>query len=298
MFERIAVALDGSGLAELALPWASDLAAAFGSEVDIISACEASAEEHRNMHRAYVERKAEEVAGEIRSSRRTTTDHANVKGVILEGHPAEQVLEYVDKNEIGLLLLVSHGRSGLMPWSMGSTAARILERTTRPALFIRAGTASVSNRLLHLLVALDGSERSEATLPYAVEMARLLGSRVTLFRVVGSGYNVSTIGGMSYIALPKAETDRLSEEAAQYLDRVRARFGDADVKPVVCVGDAPVEIVKFAGENEVSLVVMASHGESGSGWSLGGVAHKMVHGSPVPLLLVKTSPAAPGPAHT
>lgn len=292
MFERIAVPLDGSGLAELALPWASELAAAFGSEVDIISACETTAEEHRNMHRAYVEHKAEEVTAQIRSAQQGKAGAARVEAVILEGNPAEQVVDYADKNEIALLVLVSHGRSGLMPWSLGSTAARILERTARPSLFIRAGSASAVGHFVHLLVALDGSERSEAVLPYSVEIARLMGSRVTLLRVIAPGYNVPTIGGMNYVAMPEAETDRLSSEAGQYLGAVRGRFGGVDVNPVVCVGDAPAEIAKFVAQNEVSMVLMASHGESGARWSMGGVAHKMVHSSPVPLLLVKTPPAA------
>jgi len=293
MFQRILVPLDGSELGELALPCAEEIAAAFGSQVDLLHVCETKAPEHRHMHQVYLEKMVGQTTAHIGAQRSEVVGAARVKAVVLDGDPAAQIIEYAEKNNVSLLIMVSHGRSGIMPWSMGSTAARILNRTAKPVLFIRAqkpvpqsGTSVFSR----IMLPLDGSPNGEAALPHIKELTDRITSEITLFRVIAPGYHVQTIGGLNYVSLPKAERDRLSDEARQYLDRISAEVegSRATIKLEVRVGDAAAEIIKFAAEQDFNLIAMSSHGYSSiDKWTFGGVTHKVLHSGKTPIFLVR-----------
>jgi nucleotide-binding universal stress UspA family protein len=298
MFERILVPLDGSDLGEMALPWAVEVAAALRSEIDIVGVSETSNEELRNMQRGYLERKAEQAAAQIRSRKPPDAAPQVVRAFLLDGNPAAQLLSHASKNDVGLLILVSHGRSGIMPWPMGSTAARILSRASMPVLFVRArqATEQPASLLGHIMVPLDGSANSESVLPYVEHLVANVPSRVTLFRTIAPGYTVPTIGGLNYIASPKAELDRLGSEARHYLDGVGSRFHLPNLSTEVRVGDAAGEITGFALPNDVTLIAVSSLGTSGGGgWEFGAVTHKVINGGKMPLLLVRAQPVKGAP---
>jgi len=65
-------------------------------------------------------------------------DNAVVKTVVLEGHPGEQIAEYATKNGFDLIILSTHGRSGIKRWIWGSTADKILRSSCVPVFMIRA----------------------------------------------------------------------------------------------------------------------------------------------------------------
>ncbi len=184
MFETIVVPLDGSQYGETALPWAADIAAGFGSQVHLVSVTETTTTEDTGLRQGYLDHQADWLKNEIKQRKPLVT--ANVLTVVLAGDPAQELLQYTEENDIRLIILVSHGRSGIMSWPMGSTAARILSTESRPVLFVRARTTAPSNTPLaaSMLVALDGSTTAEAVLPYAKEMAVRLHSRVTLLSAV------------------------------------------------------------------------------------------------------------------
>jgi nucleotide-binding universal stress UspA family protein len=294
MFERIVILQDGSALGELALPYAAEIAAAFGSDVHLLHICETKSPEHRRQHQAYIEKMVDLMAAQIRAQRVAEATPVSVKAVFLDGEPTTQIIEYAEKNNAGLLILVSHGHSGLMPWSMGSTAARVLDRTDKPVLFIQArkpvpqtGTGSQFSRIL---VPLDGSINGEAALPYLKELVTRIPSELTLFRVVESRYPVHTIGGLNYVVLPQQEVQRVSAQAKQYLEQVSARLKGtkATLKLEMRTGEAAQEIIKFAAENNISLVAMSSHGHSSiDRWTFGSVTHKVLHSGRTPLFLVR-----------
>jgi nucleotide-binding universal stress UspA family protein len=293
MFQRILVPLDGSELGELALPYAAELAAAFGSQVDLLYVDDTKSPEQQHMDQVYIGKMVERTVELIKNFSPVETNPARANPVILDGEPAAQIIEYAKKNNVSLLIMVSHGRSGIMPWPMGSTAAKVLQRTDKPVLFIRAqkpvpqsGT-SVFGRIL---LPLDGSPNGESALPHIKELTTRIASELTFFRVIAPGYHVQTIGGLNYVSLPKAEIDRLSDEARQYLDRISAEVegSRATIKLEVRVGDAASEIIKFAAEQDFNLIAMSSHGYSSiDKWTFGGVTYKVLHSGRTPLFLVR-----------
>ena len=286
MWEKILVPLDGSDLSELALPYAEELAAAFDSEVVLLYVTEPAEEQYRHMHQLYVEKLAGQVRNRINK----------VSPLVLSGKPAEEIIGYVEKNDVSLIIMTAHGRSGITPWAAGGIASKVLHATKVPLLFIRATTPpqrKPRKRLLsRILLPLDGSEAGEATVLYIGELMSRLRSEVILFGVVPAGQHIRTLGGLDYILYPEQHLELVKAEAREYLNQVYRRLKGKKgmVRVRIRVGDVAQEIIKFAEENKASLIAISSHGHSGmTKWVFGSIAHKVVQASNIPVLVVRAA---------
>lgn len=296
MFEKIVVPLDGSELAELALPYARLLGNAFGSQLDLVTVCEPALKEYSHMAQGYVERiAAEEVVDRIKASRDGKTVTAGISPVVLSGDAASEIIDYTGKTGAGLIILVSHGRSGVKAWSLGGTAFKIIQRAYLPILLIRANTTppgiAPEGVFRKILVPLDGSERAEAVLPYVKEIAGKFASEVTVLTTVSPGYHVHAIGGLNYVRVPETLLEGMKSDAGKYLEQACNKL-QGQAGSLTCdttLGEPAEQILKAAGEKAVGLVAMTTHGHSGiERWFLGSVTQKVLERGKTPLLLVKS----------
>ncbi len=86
------------------------------------------------------------------------------------------------------------------------------------------------------------------------------------------------------------QIERLRREAGEYLDTVKAGFAPAQAVAEVRTGPAATEIIKYATENDVSLIIISSRGQSQTGsWSFGEVSHKIVNGTTAPVLIIRVT---------
>jgi nucleotide-binding universal stress UspA family protein len=143
----------------------------------------------------------------------------------------------------------------------------------------------------NILVPLDGSESGECGLQHVKEVATgSNASKIILFRVVEplSAEDVSRLTIAGDDLLRKAEVDN-QREARNYLVKIKRRLTNSGfkVETVVVDGEAANEILAYAKDNEVDLIVMTTHGRSGiPRLFFGSVAQKVLQRSPVPILLV------------
>jgi nucleotide-binding universal stress UspA family protein len=293
MLEKIMVPLDGSSLGELALLYVKELAPVFNSEVHLVSVCERRDAEYRRMIQLYVEKVAEQVRDDFGKNGLVV----NAKPVVLDGDAADKtIIEYSQQKQVGLVIIVSHGHSGIMPWTMGSTANKIVQNTLQPILLVRATMFNAKRKPVKLfnkiLVPLDGSAVGEAALPYVSEIARRLGSEVTLFSVVESGQHVHTIGGRDFVRFTEQQINSMRAEIMKYQVTTSKKLTDigVNVQNIIGEGNAAEEIIKFAKAGNIRLVAMSSHGKSGlRGWVFGSVSNKVLHSGKTPLLLVRAA---------
>lgn len=125
-----------------------------------------------------------------------------------------------------------------------------------------------------VLLPLDGSEMSEAILPYATQVAKGLDASVTLF-------HATPPAGVQEEVVERGYFEQVEKSVAQEGLRVET---------VRVVGAAHQEILRHAEENGFGLIAMATHGRSGlNRWVYGSVADKVLHASDLPLLLVRPS---------
>jgi len=283
MYEKILVPLDGSPLAEAALPGAEELAGRLGSEIILLSISESTEAEDYLKYQIYTERKVEEVRKHARKYLDKSADKdVTITPVVLVGHSAEEIIRYANRADIDLIVMTTHGSSGIKRWALGRMADKVVRATDHPVALIRARTpySEIARKSIthKALVSLDGSEASEAVLPYIQEFARRLRTEVTLVQVVTRSY-------------------RVFADAESYLEKVKEQFQSHGItaNSVVRMGAAAEEIIKVADEMKTDIVAMSTHGRSGIGrWSIGSVADKVLRGGNTPVLLVRTPGTATG----
>lgn len=284
MFDRIMVPLDGSALAEQVLPAVTELARAFGSEVAVVGVCGAEDRDENEACVLYTGHEGDELRAMLSGST------ATVKTIVIPGSAAEQILSYARAEAVGVIVLCSHGRSGIMRWSLGSTVDKVLRRAETALIIVRAmQTPTATHLFSRILVPLDGSESSVAVLPQVAEVACRLNSDVLLVRVIEPGVRIRTIGGLDYVPFKERDADAAGTEMMRYLNKQAGELSRAGVR-VGCEvrqGDAARELLALADERGCTLIAMSSHGHSRiRRWSMGSVTSKIVQASSQSIWLV------------
>jgi len=296
MAKRILVPLDGSELAEQALPHARYLADAFQAGLILLRVVEttpytgnhahvmAAHFEVQQMAQAYLE----QMAAQLR-------EHGyRVDRQILSGTAAETILACAEDQGADLIVMSTHGRSGIGRWVFGSVADKVLRGAGIPVLLIRASAkAAPSNAMGYdrILVPLDGSPLAEQALPHAEEMARATGAEIVILRVPTIPPFL-TWGPDPGMVMP-ALLNEAYEEADAYLANVARRLharGFVVHKAPMDPGPVADAIIDYAREANIDLIVMSTHGRSGIGrWVYGSVADRVLRGADVPVLLIRAS---------
>jgi nucleotide-binding universal stress UspA family protein len=144
----------------------------------------------------------------------------------------------------------------------------------------------------NILVPLDGSALAETVLPHAVRLAQATRRGLILLRVIPPpGLTDPLAGAIATTAgaYDAWEADALA--AREYLGSVveRLHIEELPIQTVVLEGDPAATIVGYVQDQpEKLLLAMATHGRSGLGrWVFGSVAERVLHATPVPLLLVR-----------
>jgi nucleotide-binding universal stress UspA family protein len=293
MFERILIPLDGSEVAETALPYGQELAKKLGSELILFHVCGPEHKQYRYMHEAYLSTLAETLRRNLEKDQPKGTE-IKVATKIEIGDPQENVCTLVEKNNIDLIVMTAIGHSGLKVGKMiGSVADHICRTVPIPVMLIRSQrnhqTEARKQLISRILLTMDGSELSEKALPVAEKLATKLNIPITLFQMahIVVPYSDDVVdGSFNYSLLSDAVEERVRAEMAALEEKLKAKGLNVN-HDVVSGGSAADEIIEEGKKIDADLVVMSTHGRSGLGrWVIGGVAEKVLRHSEIPVLLV------------
>src|ERR687888_2732820 len=194
MFRQIMVPLDGSELAERALPCAERLGVATGATLHLVHVVElappltwpfAPAYLPGSIYDDVVAQETQQATAYLDTMReRVAAGGAHVRTEQMVGYAAATLLDYERDAGIDLVVLCSHGRTGLARFALGSVAEHLLRHGTAPVLLVRPFGDPVS--LAHAVVPLDGSEQAEEALRVVEQLAGHVVREVTLLRVIGA----------------------------------------------------------------------------------------------------------------
>ena len=144
-----------------------------------------------------------------------------------------------------------------------------------------------------IILTLDGSKLSELALPHAIHLAEKCQTRLVLLRVVAP---IVGPEDFAYGPGPNAYQKIIDEEKTA-ADLYLTRHADSlrgkgfEVEAVVRVGEPASTIIDYAAQVEAHLLVLATHGRSGiARWVFGSVAERVLRGSKVPILLIRSNP--------
>jgi nucleotide-binding universal stress UspA family protein len=293
MYDKILVTLDGSELAEQSLLYADDLVLKLGSEMHLLQVSDSGESDIHDFQVMYVNQIAQRVDRWLQKNNR---GDLKIKPAVVNGSPADEIVKYAEKNGIGLIIMGTHGRSGLTRWAVGSVANKVVRGTEVPVLLTRskpAGSAKEVQVLKSVLVPLDGSEVGENALPYIVELASRVSLQIILFQAVPLAFHVYPAGDMvSQVPYSEREMEPIRVQVKTYLDGVVKRLTESGLKVTqhIVVGNPEEAIIKKAEELKVDLVAMSTHGRSGvSRWVFGSVADRVLSAGTTPLFLVRAT---------
>jgi nucleotide-binding universal stress UspA family protein len=291
MFEKILIPLDGSKLAEAALPYGEEISRAFGSEIILLHVCNHECQNYEHMPEIYLTTLAETMNREAKEDQQEDFK-INVLARIEEGKPSETINKLAEKNAINLIIMTSVGSSGRKVGMLGKVANQVSGTMKIPVLLIQpwnSGSFDSEKQIIkRILVTLDGSDSSKLALPIASKLAKNLKIPLVLFRMANSQYpNYGDPAPfVDYVKLTANEEKKVRAEMTFIEIELKENYQDVTWE-VISGNDAAHEIIKMSKMQEECLVVMSTHGWSDlSHWAFGSVAEKVLHQIERPLLLV------------
>lgn len=299
MFQKILIPLDGSELAERALKPALALAEQSNAHVILLRIPlfeklfadypgsyglmlpDKLLTQSDNSQENYLERITRSYA------------HPNItfETAVIDGDEASVIVDMAAQQEVDLIVMSTHGRSGFSRWMLGSVTERVLSFAPCPVLVIRDDTP-----LQHTLITLDGSQLAESAIGPGVEVAAQLGSKLTLLTVelaeeldpafVAELDRIESGLGTHAVHDFYNRTQTYLRRMAQRIERISGQT--AEIAPQK--GHIVNTILDFIESEGVDLVVMATHGRSGlQRWLYGSTTAKVMRSAKCAMLIVRPS---------
>lgn len=300
MFKRLLVLLDGSPLAETAVPIAAQLTRLVGGQLTLLHIIEqhAPTEVHHVRHLANVaEAQAylADVAQRSDLSDLPVETHVHTDAV---DNVTRSIIKHAAELQADLIVMCTHGRSGPRRFLFGSIAQQVIAHGTTPVLLIppRLSENPPQFNLRKILVPLDGDPDHEQGLPIAIELARISRAAIELVLVVPNFNALKGEKAATGKLLPLTTTvilDMEQQSADDYLQTHLAKIQSAGVAihTQVSRGDPSSAVLEAEQRLNADLIVLGTHGKTGMDafWS-DSLTPKISDQSPAPVLLVRIQP--------
>ncbi|WP_123538193.1 universal stress protein [Halosimplex salinum] len=282
MFDDILVPTDGSDCAQAAVGHAEDLARRYESNVHVLCVADSRLLENAPQY-DQIKKERAEIAE--RTSDEIAATGVSVEQAVRTAVPYEAILQYASEEDIDLVVMGTHGRTGVERYLLGSVTEKVVRLSDVPVLTVRAeGDREVTYPYTDILVPTDGSEGAEVAIGPAIDIARTYDARVHALSVVDTVAMGTDVYSGAFL-------DALEESAQSAVETIEERAGRASLSAVETAiehGTPYRGIRSYVDDHDIDLVVMGTHGRSGiERYLLGSVAEKTVRTSPVPVLTVR-----------
>ncbi len=271
MYRSVLIALDGSRNAEKVLPVVEPVLAASRSRAVLIQVIPPGEEAPEAAAQAYLR----SIAGRLARKK------VKAETEVVRGDPAVAIIRAAEKRHADLVAFTSHGHGGLAQWVFGSVAQKILRGCSRPLLVVRS-LEGKPRKIGRVLVPLDGSVGSEATLPHAAALAKACGAEVELLHVAhAEGFEADDSKLRGWIVREKRRME------TRFCEISRAE-PDLEFAHSIVEGDPAARILEHSDRHAGTVVVMGSHGRTGfSRWVYGSVSEKVLQATRSPVLIAR-----------
>jgi nucleotide-binding universal stress UspA family protein len=317
MFTSILVPLDGSLLSESALPAAGRIARASGGRLILATVISVPI---LSSYGGYDPLSSEQVDIEWRDAE-TYLERVKLLPVLADvdtsstvdmGYPEMALLDAVSSNQCDLLVLTSHGRTGLARWALGSVTKQLVRHADVPVLVFREHGPNLESahpdmeHLFRVLVCLDGSAFAEAALAPAAQLARVFSGGTA-----SQPASTRQAGLHLVLVIPPSEEEDQSnsppalglagakEYLAEVADRMKEEYpaltwswtvgvGADTAKTIVRVADSGEDVEGAGVFGGCDVVALSTHGRTGiARWTMGSVTERVLDSSKLPALVVR-----------
>jgi nucleotide-binding universal stress UspA family protein len=209
--------------------------------------------------------------------------------------PFDEICRLAQTIPADLVVMPTHGRTGLKHVFLGSTAERIVQHSSCPVLVTRGNALQSNNgsrfRIKTILVPVDFSNCSREGLRYAIAFANEFGAKIILLHATYLGYVYSSEGTAIYDipGLQKAARKTAERKMRELVRSVN--FGAVKFETAFTDGSPVIDICGFAKDHDVDLIITSTHGFTGFTHVLiGSIAEQVVRHAPCSVLVVPSHP--------
>ena len=302
MFDPILVPLDGSLLAECVLSHTVAIARAFDAKVMLLRVLDKDQQRvsaqlfdllNWQIHKAEAGLYLGKIEARLRKS------GLRIEATVQEGLAAESIIEFAQSQGMKLIILSSHGHSGVSQWGISSAAQKVILSAPTSILIVRAHQPASSEVMeqtfRRILVPLDGSLRAENALPMITHLARFHQSQIHIVHVVTTPEMARQMPPVREdVELSRRIVARNRDESIRYLEQVRLSSSLNDIPAQIHLltsDNAPAALHGLVEQENIDLVALSAHGYSGNNqWPYGSMVNNFILYSHVPLLIVQDLP--------
>jgi nucleotide-binding universal stress UspA family protein len=297
VFNHVLVPLDGSALAECVLPHVEAIAPVTNAHITVIHVLENSDNREGglpidpmgwHMQKQELQAYLEKTVARLRKA------GLSAEHILLEGNAAESIIEFAHANAVDLIALSTHGRTGLSGWSVSSVVQKVLLRSYRSILLVRAYQADLGTEIHYkqVFIGSDCSARAEFILPVAISLAKHHQSQLILGTVIERPQIIQRFPlSEKDLKLIKQLAEKNQKLALHYHEQLATQFSlkGLDIKTSVVVADRAIGALHdMANEAGADLVMLVAHGDTGERrWPYGSIATSFIAHGNAPLMIMQ-----------
>ncbi len=215
--------------------------------------------------------------------------------VLTGAPPFDEICRLAQTIPADLIVMPTHGHTGLKHVFLGSTAERIVQHSPCPILITRASGVESKNgsrfSFKTILVPVDFSSCSREGVRYAISFAKEFGAKIILLHATYLGY-IYSIEGTAIYDIPSLQRAAWKTAERKMRELVRKiSFGDVKYETVFTEGSPVLDICAFAKDRHVELIITSTHGLTGLKHVLiGSIAEQVVRHASCSVLVVPSHP--------
>ena len=293
-YGHILIATDFSEMAEQAVVAAADIAQRSGAELTLAHVFDPSP--YLQLLEPRSPDEAEQAMGASARKELDRIARAELGGVervhtvaVRNPSAAAGICDHAAKHDVDLIVVGTRGRTGLVKMLLGSVAARLVRHAPCDVLVIRG---DVTWPVHHIVAPTDLSDNSSRAVEAAGQMHGTYGGKLSLLHVLDESVPVPRGEGYGL-----ADPEELAKKLHEKLEALRAQMlpERENVEVVVRPAGSPIAgICDYADDNDVDLVVVATHGRTGlAAMLIGSVSEHVVQESTRPVLVVRSNVTPP-----
>jgi len=294
---HILVCLDCSNLAKKVMPYALAIARNFDCRITLLHVLEHQhVDPCKPIDPVAWEMQKREAVSHLKAVEASATGFS-ITSVVIEGKPAEQINDWINKNNVDLTVLCSHGENGPSQWPIASTTHKLITSNSGAIFLVPASCLEQDEQgdinYKRLLVPLDSSSWADSALSFAVNIANSPQSEIILAQYIPEP-------GLIQVSSPDAEANLLENRIVKYNTQLaqknleKTKFWlqsstSAEIKYLIVTdGGVGREMVNLVESEAVDLVVMSASGNIDRSEKLyDTVIPKLLIHSQVPVVLLR-----------
>lgn len=291
--KKILLPLDFSEFSEKALEFAIGISQKFDIHLTLLHAVvlfqdDIDESERLEQYEKWIKKQEENIIRQMNSSKDKVKKHGvQVETAIIRGiSPADSILEYIESSQFDIILIGTHGRTGLKHLFLGSVAEKIVRLSPIPVLTVHRSIHKF--QLKKLLVPIDFSPYSQESAEIAISLAKEFNAEIDFLHVIEQDVHPSfyAAGIESIFQIDKDLKDRVIQNLKDFL--AEQVHPDLPVNYIVKEGKAHKEIVDISKEKNSDIIIISTHGLTGLDYFLlGSTTEKVVRWANCPVLTVK-----------